>query len=192
MIRSGAATADSAAYPPEIPLPSVMMSGTAPYGSIAHHVPPLHPVLARQLQRRFHSLGPARQEVQLVEVAGQGAGELLRQLLDRAMGERRPREVAELARLLGHRARDLGVRVAEVRDIRPPDRVEVAFAVLVDEPAPLAPHDAREGAPQLAVKDVAVGIAVGRHPHSRRCDSAESYDGGARSASRTGPVLRGR
>src|SRR6266700_2250054 len=38
-IRSGAATAESAAYPPEIPLPNVMRSGATPYGSIAHQLP---------------------------------------------------------------------------------------------------------------------------------------------------------
>src|SRR2546430_1270358 len=154
--------------------------------------PPLYPVLPGQLHRRFQRLGAARQEVQLVEVAGQGGGELLSQLLDRAVGEGRPREIAELPRLLRHGVRDVGVRVAEVGDVGAADSVEGALATLVDKPAPLAPHDAWESAPQLAVEDVAVGIAVSRHPHSRRCELAESYDAGAPSASRTGPVSDGR
>src|SRR5256886_11793577 len=79
-------------------------------------------------------------------------------------------------------------RVAEVGDVGAADGVEIALAAVVDEPAPLAAHDAGEGTPQLAVENVSIGIPVSRHPHSVRCDSAESYDADAPAASRTSPV----
>ena len=127
----------------------------------------IHPVLARQLQRRFHRLGAARQEVQLVEVAGESGGELSGQLLDGAVREGRAREIAELPRLLRHGVGDVGVRVAEVGDVGAADGVEIALAAVVDEPAPLAAHDAGEGTPQLAVENVSIGIPVSRHPSLR-------------------------
>src|SRR6184192_3470194 len=144
----------------------------------------LHPVLPRQLERGFHRLGAAREEIQLVEVAGEGRGELGSELLHRRVREGGGGEIAELPRLLRHGIRDLAVRVAEVGDVRAAHGVEVALAVFVDEPAPFTAHDAREGAPQLAVKHMALGIPVRRHPLPFLIISpAESYDPGPRSAS---------
>ncbi len=37
--RRGATTAESGTYPPAIPFPRIMMSGTTPYGSSADQVP---------------------------------------------------------------------------------------------------------------------------------------------------------
>src|SRR5207302_377095 len=76
-------------------------------------------------------------------------------------------EIAELPRLLRHGVGDVGVRVAEVGDVGAADGVEIALAAVVDEPAPLAAHDAGEGTPQLAVENVSIGIPVSRHPSLR-------------------------
>ena len=52
--------------------------------------PSLHPVLPRQLQRRFDGFRPGREEVELVEVPGERGRELRRQGLDRLVREGRP------------------------------------------------------------------------------------------------------
>src|SRR5205807_3406703 len=101
--------------------------------------------------------------VELREVTRQLVGELVGEVLDRAMGEHGAREISELAALLGDRIGDLGVRVAEVRDIGAADRIEVAFAALVDEPAPVPAHDLGVLVAELAVEDVAVGVVVSGH-----------------------------
>src|SRR5207249_4891070 len=94
----------------------------------------LHPVLPRQLERGFHRLGAAREEIQLVEVAGERRGELGSELLHRCVREGGGRQIAELPRLLRHGIRDLAVRVAEVGDVRAAHGVEVALAVFVVRP----------------------------------------------------------
>src|SRR5207253_475583 len=110
--------------------------------------------------------------------AGRG-GELAGELLHRAVGECGARDVAELARLARQRLRDLRIRVAEIRDVGAAHGVEVALPLLVVQPAALTPHNARVAAAELAVEDVAIGIAVVRHssplPLPRRPGSAESY-----------------
>jgi len=72
-------------------------------------------------------------------------------------------EVAELPRLLGDRLGNFGIGVTQVGDVRAPDRIQVALATLVDEPAAFAPHDLGILVPELPVEDVAVGVVVGRH-----------------------------
>jgi len=135
-------------------------------------LPGFDPVLPRQLQAGLDRLRAARKEVQFVEVAGQGGGELAGELFHRAVGECRRREVAELARLPCDGVGDLGVRVAQVGYVGTPHRVEVALALLVDEPTSLPAHDPRVGAPELAVEDVAVRIAI------RAAHGPESYTPG--------------
>src|SRR5207247_8513019 len=61
------------------------------------------------------------------------------------------------------RFRELRIRVAEIRDVGAAHGVEVALPLLVVQPAALTPHDARVAAAELAVEDVAIGIAVVRH-----------------------------
>src|SRR5205809_7936554 len=68
---------------------------------------------------------------------------------------------------------------AEIHDVVAAPCVEVALPLHVVQPAALTPHDARVAAAQLAVEDVAIGIAVVRHssplPLPGRPGSAESY-----------------
>src|SRR5213593_3268446 len=123
----------------------------------------LDPVLPGELQGGFDRFRAAGKEIELVELARERGGELAGELLHRAMGERGGRDVAELARLARQRLRDLRIRVAEIRDVGAAHGVEVALPLLVVQPAALTPHDARVAAAELAVEDVAVGIAVVRH-----------------------------
>src|SRR6266571_5081040 len=131
----------------------------------------LDPVLPGELQGGLDRFRAAGEEIELVELA--------RELLHRAVGERGGRDVAELARLARQRLRDLRIRVAEIRDVGAAHGVEVALPLLVVQPAARTPHDARVAAAELAVEDVAIGIAVVRHssplPLPRRPGSAESY-----------------
>src|SRR5207245_10855970 len=126
-------------------------------------------------------------EVELVEIARQGLGQLTGELFHGAVRERAGRDIAELAGLRRQRAGHFGVRVADVRHVRAADRAQVVFALLVVHPAPLAAHDAGVAATELPVEDVAVGIAVRRH--SSPCFSAAvgsrkaTTPGGARRAS---------
>ena len=120
----------------------------------------LDPVLARQFQRGLDRLRPTTEEVQPGQVARERLGQLVREILDRAVGEHRAREIAILPALLGDRIGDLGVRVADVGDVRAADGIEVALAALVDEPAPLAAHDLGILVAELAVEDVAGRVAV--------------------------------
>ena len=57
----------------------------------------LHPVLPGELERRLDRLRAAREEVDLIEIAGQRRRELGGQLLDRGGGERRPVHVGDAA-----------------------------------------------------------------------------------------------
>src|SRR2546426_867959 len=101
----------------------------------------LDPVLPGQLQRRFDGLRSTTEEVDLGEIAWQGGGDFIRQVLDGSIGEHGAREIAVLPALLGDRVGDFGVGMAEVGDVGAADGVEVALAALVDEPTALAPHD---------------------------------------------------
>ena len=51
----------------------------------------------------------------------------------------------------------------EVRNVGAADRIEVALAALVDEPAALAADDLGILVAELTVEDVAVGVAVAGH-----------------------------
>ena len=123
----------------------------------------VHPVLARELQRRLDRLRSTTKEVELGEIARQGLGQLAGEVFDGAVGELCAGDVAELPRLLGESIRDLGIRVAQVGDIGTADGIDVALAALVDEPAPFAAHDFGILMRQLAVEDVAVGVAIAAH-----------------------------
>src|SRR5436309_11255525 len=123
----------------------------------------LDPVLPGELQGGLDRFRAAGEEIELVELARERGGELAGELLHRAVGECGARDVAELARLARQRLRDLRIRVAEIRDVGAAHGVEVALPLLVVQPAALTPHDARVAAAELAVEDVAVGIAVVRH-----------------------------
>src|SRR5204863_1879625 len=123
----------------------------------------LDPVLPGELQGGLDRFRAAGEEIELVELARERGGELAGELLHRAMGERGGRDVAELARLARQRLRDLRIQVAEIRDVGAAHGVEVALPLLVVQPAALTPHDARVAAAELAVEDVAIGIAVVRH-----------------------------
>src|SRR5438874_13795388 len=79
------------------------------------------------------------------------------------MGKHGAREISELAALLGDRVGDLGVRVAEVRDVGAADGIEVALAALVDEPAPVPAHDLGVLVAELAIEDVAARVTVCGH-----------------------------
>src|SRR5438445_12854117 len=139
----------------------------------------LDPVLPGELQGGLDRFRAAGEEIELVELARERGGELPGELLHRAVGERGGRDVAELARLARQRLRDLRIRVAENRDVGAAHGVEVALPLLVVQPAARTTHDARVAAAELAVEDVAIGIAVVRHssplPLPRRPGSAESY-----------------
>src|SRR5438128_2738247 len=100
----------------------------------------LDPVLPGELQGGLDRFRAAGEEIELVELARERGGELPGELL-----------------------RDLRIRVAEIRDVGAAHGVEVALPLLVVQPAALTPHDARVAAAQLAVEDVAIGIAVVRH-----------------------------
>src|SRR2546427_8871712 len=126
-------------------------------------VPGLGPVSPGELLGGRSRCRAAGEEIELVELARKRGGELPGELLHRAVGERGGRDVAELARLARQRLRDLRIRVAEIRDVGAAHGVEVALPLLVVQPAALTPHDARVAAAELAVEDVAIGIAVVRH-----------------------------
>jgi hypothetical protein len=139
----------------------------------------LDPVLPRQLQRGLDRLGSTTQEVELREIAGQRLGQLVGEVLDRPVREHRAGEIAELATLLGDRVGDFGVRVAEVGDVGAADGVEVALAPRIDEPAPLAADDLGVLVAELAVEDVAVGVAVRSHPAKLRWATRRGEHGGS-------------
>ncbi len=124
----------------------------------------LDPILPRELQRRLDGLRSTTEEVELGEIARQRLGNLGGELLDRAVREHRAREVAELPRLLGDCLGDFWIGVTQVGDVGAPDRIKVALAAVVDQPAPLAAHDPGVLVPELPVENVALGVMVGGHP----------------------------
>ena len=142
----------------------------------------LGPVLTGELQGRLHRFGAAREEVQLVEIAGERGRQLRRELLGRLMRERAAAEVGDLARLARQRVRDLGHAVADVHDEGAAAGVEVAPAPIVVEVAALRPHDPREAARQLPIEDVTLG--VGEHRHGARALRSFRISAFPRSAAR--------
>src|SRR5712664_1699371 len=142
---------------------AAVIAGTQRDDAMLVRTSPLDPVLARQFQRRLDRLRPTTQEVQLGELAGERLGQLVREILDRAVREHRAREISVLATLLGDRIGDFRIRMTDVRDIRATDGVEVALAALVDEPAPLPANDLWVLVAELAIEDVAARVAVAGH-----------------------------
>ena len=142
---------------------AAVIAGTQGDDAVLARLPALDPVLSGELQCGFDRLGAATKEVELREIAWERVGDLVGQVFDRPVREHRARQVAELPALLGDRIGDLGIGVAEVRDVRAADGVEVTLAALVDQPASLAADDFGVLVAELAVEDVAVRVVVARH-----------------------------
>jgi hypothetical protein len=120
----------------------------------------LHPELPRELERRFDGLGPAREEVDVVQIAGRERGELGCERLGGPRCECCAREIGNACRLLADCVRDLAHAVADVRDEGTARSVEVPLTLVVPQVAPFPPDDLGKIPIELPVEDVTVGIAM--------------------------------
>jgi len=124
----------------------------------------LDPVLTRELECGLHRLGSASQRVDELQLPGGHTGELGGELLDRIVREGRPVHIAEPARLLPDRGRDLGDPVADADGERTPAPIEVPAAGIVEDVTSLSPDDARVPAHELPVQNIRSSGGGIRHP----------------------------
>ncbi|MDT4858564.1 hypothetical protein FQZ97_930390 [compost metagenome] len=92
-----------------------------------------HEVLARQLQRRFHRLGAAGDEVHRLQSLRRTLDQEVRQRFHRLAGEEGGVGIGERADLLADRLDHAGVAVAEAGHRRAAAGVQVALALAVDQ-----------------------------------------------------------
>jgi hypothetical protein len=133
--------------------------------------PALDPVLACELERRFDSLGAAREEVDVVEISRDERGQLGREGFGRSGSEGRSGQIRDARRLLTNGIRDLPHAVSHVRDERSARSIEIPLTLAVPEVAPFPPHDLGEIPGELAVEDVTFRVAM------RGSDLAGSWGG---------------
>ena len=130
----------------------------------------LDKVLAGQLERRFHRLGAAGNEVGVSQITGRRVDQHIGQPFHRLVGEEGAVGEGDGVELVLDRLGDRGMAVPEARHRRPARSIEVALARCVDDIDALALRRARHVAQGQAVKDVGHGVAKeavrGRH---KRC-----------------------
>ena len=127
----------------------------------------LDEVLAHELERDLHCLGPAADEGDSPRAGagGRARDELRRDRLGGTVGEERRVRVRQRRDLPLHGGDHVGMRVAEARHGRAPGRIEVALAVAVDQPAALAADGMERWCRERAVQDGAGHGGVGALRH---------------------------
>src|SRR5688572_27331058 len=122
-------------------------------------LPAFHPVLSRELERRFGGLGSTPKDVGAVHAARPGH-EFCRELLDGFVGERGATDVRDATGLARHRLANFAHAMSDTGDERTADAVEVSLPRLVFDPAPLATHGQWVVARKVPIEDRRIGVAV--------------------------------
>jgi hypothetical protein len=116
--------------------------------------------LPRELERGLHSLGAAGEEIEVVQVARKCPRQLRGECFYGIVREHGAVHIGQPPGLVRERVRNFGVAVSEGGDERPAAAIEIAPTLGVDQPAPLAGHDAGERPRQVPIEDVAVRVGV--------------------------------
>ncbi|CAM2156543.1 hypothetical protein PT2222_30015 [Paraburkholderia tropica] len=115
----------------------------------------LHEELARELERGLDRLGPARDEIDVIEPFGRVRDQVIGELLGGVGREERSVRVRQLLRLALDRVDHALVAVTEARHGRAAARVDIALAGRIDDLDTLARHCHRQGLFGHAMKDFA-------------------------------------